>query len=349
MKKMKKSILLIVLMAFVVHARVAAQDADPKLVKLMEKSMTIEKFLALPDDEFWKYSKAVMYERQGFDDGHGMWVWPPALKTFPKRVGLLSFMVFDPGFFEVTSKKYGGPDISRTVTTYKGASLELENTIALAQFLYDEALPELKENFKSFGSELLTPEEFLTSDAFRESYNNFSYEEKGVGKWMSKEGSYQTLATPKGFKLFYAESFSTPSFLEAIGPKAKELGLDAVCIVKIQMGIDEKGTISIQSMNYGMYGPNPVPKDPGKKYVAINPATGYHDFVVYSAKKLGAFDLESLLKTEEGMNVVVTVQNKTVMINNFTNVGKLINKLVLGANYELNMWATGGWKPFKYK
>lgn len=346
---MKKSVLLILVLVSSFNMRSIAQEADPKLVKLMEKSMTIEKFLALPDDEFWKYSKAVLYQGQGFDDGHGMFVWPPALKTFPKRVGLLSFMVFDPGFFEVSSKRYGGPDIGYKVTTYKGASLTLENTVAMTDYFYNETLPELKENFKSFGSELLTPDEFLTSDAARQVYNSFAYEEKGLGKLLSKEGSYQTLATPAGQKIYYAENLTTPGFLDAIGIKAAEIGLDAVIILKIQLGIDEKGTISIQSMNYGMYGKNPVPKDPGKKYVAINPATGYHDNVVYSAKKLGALDLDAMLKTEEGMNVVVSVENKNSKIYKFDGVGKLINKLVLGANYELNMWITGSWKPFKYK
>ncbi|MBK9355820.1 MAG: hypothetical protein IPN08_00250 [Bacteroidales bacterium] len=346
---MKRFALLLAISGFYFLANAQEGASDPKLQKFMANAMTIDKFLALPDAEFWQYSKAVMYERQGFDDGHGMWVWPPALKTFPKRVGLLSFMVFDPGFFEVSSKRYGGPDIGYRVTTSKGASLKLESTMALADFFYNETLPELRENFRYFGSELLTPEEFITSDAIREAYNNFSYEEKGIGKWMSKEGSYQTIACPSGQRLFYAESFSTPSFLDAIGPKAKELGLDAVIILKIQMGIDEKGTISIQSMNYGMYGPNPVPKDPGKKYVAINPATGYHDCVVYSAKKLGAFDLDALLETKEGMNVVVSAESKTAKITKMEGVGKLINKLALGANYELDMWIKGTWKPFKYK
>ena len=90
-------------------------------------------------------------------------------------------------------------------------------------------------------------------------------------------------------------------------------------------------------------------KIPGKKYVAVNPATGYHDYVVYDAKKLGAYDLESLLKTEEGMNVVVSVANKTGKLTRLEGVGKLINQLVLGANYEMNQWITGAWKPFKYK
>ncbi len=346
---MKKTNLLLFLMAIGLLVKAQSSGADPKLEKFMEKAMTIDKFLALPDADFWNYSKSVLYERQGFEDGHGMWVWPPAMKAFPKRVGLLSFMVFDPGFFEVSTKRYGGPDIGYKVTSYKGAALKLENTIELAEFFYNEALPELKENFKSFGAELLTPQEFITSETIREAYNNFGFEEKGIGKWMSKEGSYQTIACPAGQRLYYAESFSTPSFLEAIGPKATELGLDAVCIIKIQMGIDEKGTISIQSINYGLYGPNPVAKVPGKKYVAINPATGYHDYSVYSAKKLGAFDLDALLETKEGLNIVVAAQSKTSRVSNFNNVGKLINKLALGANYELNMWIKGEWKTFKYK
>ncbi|MBK7211698.1 MAG: hypothetical protein IPH88_00070 [Bacteroidales bacterium] len=345
---MKKSILIFASLFVLLSLSLKAQD-DPKLVKLLDKSMTIDKFLALPDAEFWKYSKAVMYQNQGFEDGHGMFTWPPAMKTFPKKVGLLSFMVFDPGFFEVSSKRYGGPDTYYRVTTTKGASLKLENTVALAEFFYNETLPELRENFKSFGAELLTPEEFITSDALREAYKTFNYEEKGLSKLMSREGSYQTISTAPGQSLYYAENFSTPGFLDAIGPKAAELGLDAVIIIKVQLGIDEKGTISIQSLNYGMYGKNPVPKDPGKKYVAINPATGYHDYVVYSAKKLGAFDLDAMLETKEGMNVVVSVENKTSRITRLDGVGKLVNKLVLGANYELNMWIKGDWKPFKYK
>jgi len=346
---MKRITVILAFVGLFSMAKAQKIGSDPKLDKLMEKSMTIDKFLALPDAEFWKYSKSNLYQNQGFEDGHGMFLWPPAMKSFPKRVGLLSFMVFDPGFFEVSSKRYGGPDIRYSVTSYKGASLSLQNTKELAAFFYEETLPEFKENFKSFGSELLTPEEFISTDAQREAYRNFSYEEKGMGKWMSKEGSYQTIAVPEGQMLYYAESFTTPGFVEAIGPKAAELGLDAVIIVKVQMGIDEKGTISIQSMNYGMYGNNPVPKDSNKKYVAINPATGYHEQVVYSAKKMGALDLDAMLKTEEGMNVVVSVESKNAKIYQFTNVGKLINKLVLGANYELNMWITGGWKPFKYK
>lgn len=346
---MKKVTFIFSLLSFIFLNSMNAQSVDPKLTKQMEKAMTIDKFLALPNDDFWKYSKPLLYQNQGFEDGHGMYAWPPALKTFPKKVGLLSFMVFDPGFFSAESKKYGGPDISYTVTNYKGAALSLANTKALTDFFYQEALPELKANFASFGSELLAPEEFCSSPDLKNAYLDFNYEEKGSAKWLSGESSANTIAVPEGQRMYYAENFTTPGFLDAIGPKASELGLDAVIVLKIQMGIDDKGTISIQSINYAMYGKNPVPKNPDKKYVAINPATGYHDFVVYDAKKLGAYDLESLFKTEEGMNVVVSVGNKTGILTKLEGVGKLINQLVLGANYELNQWITGGWKPFKYK
>jgi hypothetical protein len=45
----------------------------------------------------------------------------------------------------------------------------------------------------------------------------------------------------------------------------------------------------------------------------------------------------------------VSVANKTGKLTRLEGVGKLINQLVLGANYELNQWITGAWKPFKYK
>jgi hypothetical protein len=338
---MKKSLFILLTISTLFIALVKAQEADPKLVKLLEKSMTIDKFLALPDAEFWKYSKSMMYQNQGFEDGHGMWAWPLALKNMPKRVGLLSFVVFDPGFFDTKVKKYGGPDISYTVTTTSSAAISIDNTQKLANFFYNETIPELKENFKSFGCELLTPEEFATSDVLKQAYSTFGYEEKASAKLFSGESAANTIAVPEGQNFFYAENFTVPGFVKAIGPKASELGLDAVAILKIQMGIDDKGTISIQAISWAMYGKNPQPKIEGKKYVAINPATGYNESVVYSAKKLGG-------EGEQGLNVVVSVENKNGKLYKFEHVGKLINKLVLGANYELNMWITGGWKPFKY-
>ncbi|MBK7171750.1 MAG: hypothetical protein IPH84_00660 [Bacteroidales bacterium] len=339
---MKTTSFLLTFLVAILYFSSNAQETDPKLVKAFDKAMTIEKFLALPDDDFWKYSKPMMYQNQGFDDGHGMFTWPPSMKVFPKRVGLLSFIVFDPGFFDAKVKKYGGPDISYTVTTTKSASISIDNTRAMAGFIYEEALPELKENFKYFGSELLTPEEFITSDAIRQAYNSFNYEEKASAKVFSGESAANTIAVPEGQNFFYAENFTVPGFVKAIGPKAEELGLDAVLIIKIEMGIDDKGTISVQSMNYAMYGKNPTPKDPDKRYVAVNPATGYNDYVVYSAKKLGG-------EKEAAMNVVLSMENKTSKVYRFEGIGKLVNKLALGANYELNMWIKGDWKPFKYK
>lgn len=338
---MKKFSILFIIVILCITGKAQKVGSDPKLEKTMEKAMTIDKFLALPDGDFWKYSKALMYQNQGFEDGHGMYAWPPSFKSFPKRVGLLSFVVFDPGFFDTKVKKYGGPDISYTVTTYKGAALSIDNTQKLADFFYQESLPELKENFKSFGADLLTPEEFITSDAIRDAYNTFNFEESGGAKLFSGESAANTVAVPQGFKMYYVENFTTPKFVSAIGPKASELGLDAVIIIKVQMGIDSNGTISVMAINYGMYGNNPTPKNPDKKYVAINPATGYNNFVVYDAKKIGGDE-------KEGLNVVVSAQSKNAMINQFDHIGKLINKLVLGSNYELNMWISGQWKPFKY-
>jgi hypothetical protein len=115
------------------------------------------------------------------------------------------------------------------------------------------------------------------------------------------------------------------------------------------MGVDGKGTIALQSITSALYGPNPVPKDPNKMYVAINPATGYHEGVVYAAAKLGAFDNDNLLKTKEGLNIVVFARNDKGARSDFRDFDKLLARVTGGVNYTLNMWITGGWKPFQYK
>ncbi|NVO18174.1 MAG: hypothetical protein HXX13_00645 [Bacteroidetes bacterium] len=342
----KLTFLVIAVFGLITLANAQTSGPDAKLSKLFEKSMTIDKILALPDADFWKYSQSVLYQNQGFEDGHGIYAWPPAMKQFPKKVGLLSFIVFDPGFFEARVKNYG---TMLTLRSYKGDAVSLDNTEQLTSFFYGETLPELKDNFKYFGSELLTPEEFCTTDAIREAYQNFSFKEKESAEWISKESKANTMAIPAGQHLYYAENLTAPAFVDAIGAKANQLGLDAVAILKIQFGIDEKGTICIQSINYGLYGSNPVPKNPDSKNAATNAAIAYHENQVFNAKKLGALDLDAMLKADKGLNVVVYAENKSGKIYKFDNIGKLINKVALGSNYELNMWIKGDWKPFKYE
>lgn len=329
---------------FTLSARTQTQSEDPKLLKIFEKNLTIPKFVSQKDEEFWKTAKGFMYQNQGFADGHGMYAWHPAMKGFPKRVGLLSFMVFDPGFFETTTKNYAYLTLVKTESGY----LTAESTQQLAEGFYTMSLGTIKKEFESYGSTLLTLEEFCTTDELREVYRNFSFKEKGLARMMSAEGSANTLSVPKGYAMYYAENFTMPAFVDEVTAKIKELGLDAAIIIKIQMGANG-GVISLQSLTCAMYGPNPVPRDPEKKYVAINPATGYHEGVVYNAVKLGAFDSDNMLETKEGLNVVVFASNKTGARSEFSDFDKLVGRLVSGVNYPVNMWITGKWKPFKYK
>jgi len=345
---MKKTTLLLTAIFVMAIYVTRAQDVDPKLTKQFDKSLTISKFLALPDEDFWKTAKGFMYQNQGFDDGHGMYAWPPALKQFPKKVGLISFMVFDPGLFETSTKKYG--QYMKLVKTESGF-LSASTTKELTKVLYELSIADLKKDFANYGSMLLTPDEFCTSDAQRELYKSFPFKEKGLAKMMSSESSANTLSVPDGYTTYYAENMTMPDYVEAVTTKIKELGLDAAIVVKIQMGAksDNIETISIQSISVAMYGPNPVPKNPDKKYVAINPSTGYHDGVVYNAVKLGAFDTENMLETKEGLNILVYASSKTSEIADFNDFNKLLAKISGGNNYTINMWITGGWKPFKYK
>ncbi|MFZ4521628.1 MAG: hypothetical protein ACOYNC_07980 [Bacteroidales bacterium] len=343
---MRRIIIILMLLSPVYATLVAqTQSDDPKLMKVFDKGMTISKFLAQKDEDFWKSAKALMYQNQGFEDGHGMYAWSPALKQFPKRVGLLSFMVFDPGFFEQSGRTYGNLTISRTESGYLSAS----GTKELADGLYSMSIEALKKDFGNYGATLLTPEEFANTAALREIYHTFDFREKGLAKMMSSESSANTLAVPGNYMTYYAENLTMPAYMDAITAKIKALGLDAAMIIKIQMGVDGNGTISVQSVSTALYGPNPVPKNPDKKYIAINPATGYHEGNVYSAVKMGAFDTDNMLETKEGLNIIVFAKNKSGARSDFSDFDKLLAKICGGNNYTLNMWITGGWKPFKYK
>jgi hypothetical protein len=341
---MKKTKLLFFLTIATLLAN-AQNESDPKLQKQMDKSFTIEKYLTQGDDVFWKTAKPLMYQNQGFEDGHGMYVWPPALKQFPKRIGLLTYAVFDPGFFESKSKKYG--NLSITTTEY--GMLEAGSTQQLADNLYKMGIGALKKEFANYGATLLTPEEFITNDEQRNAYQNFGFKEKGLSKLLSGQSEANTLANPAGFTMHYAENLTMPEFVQAMGAQAKALNLDAVLIIKVQMGVSGDQTLAIQSISSALYGPNPVEKDPKKKYVSINAATGYNPYVVYNAIKMGAFDTENVFETKEGLNLVVQVSNKNGRLVNFNSYDKLVARICGGNMYSLNAWITGSWKPFKYK
>lgn len=341
-----KAIKLIITLLILGNGMVYAQgSADPKLVKRLEKANTIKKFMAQDEGDFWKYQKSLMYQNQGFDDGHGMWAWPPSMGNFPKRVGLVTFVVFDPGYFEKTTKKYGYMQL----TTSSYGALSVNDTKTLANGLYKMCLPTLKEAFASVGSTLLTPEEFATDPATHAAYENFSFQEKGFAKMFSVQGGINTLAVADGQHPHYADNLTMPDFVTAMGKQAEALGLDAVMMVKVQMGVDEEGSVLIQSVSSAMYGKNPTPKDPGKKYIAINPATGYNPYVVFSGVRMGMFDTNSMLETKEGMNVVVAVSSKNGYLVNFDDFDKLMGRICGKPVQMLNSWIKGERKPFKEK
>jgi hypothetical protein len=340
---MKTKLLIAALFAGLVLSIEAQESSDPKLNKFFEKSITINKFLAQKDEDFWKNSKALMYQYQGFKDGHGMYVWPPAAKEFPKKVGLLTFLVFDPGMYETTSKKMGYLTLVKTTS----GALKASTTKEMAKILFQFSIDGLKKTFHDFGSELLSPDEFLTSDQLKESYRDFSFKESGIAKWLSSESGANTLAVPEGFSMYYAENLTMPAYVDAITAKIKELGLDAGLVVKIQLGAVDQ-SMFIQSVSSVLYGPNPVPKDPNAKYVNINPATGYHEGVVYNGIKLGAFDTKNMLETKEGLNILVFARSKNAEMADFSGFDNLLNKIVGGTCYSFNMWVKGNWKPFKF-
>jgi len=340
----RKIILLTCIAVFAIGSQAQQEVIDPKVKKVFEKGITISKFLAQKDEDFWKNSKPLMYQFQGFKDGHGMYAWPPAAKQFPRKVGLLTFLVFDPGLFEQTAKKMGYLTL---VTTTAGA-LKASTTKEMSEILYNLSIGELKKSFNSFGAELLSPDEFANTDKLKEIYKDFSFKESGLSKMLSGESGANTLAVPNNFAVYFAENLTMPTYVDVVTSKIKELGLDAGLVVKIQLGAVDQ-TMFIQSISSVLYGPNPVPKDPKVKYVNINPATGYHEGVVYNGIKMGAFDTKNMLETKEGLNILIFARSNKSEMADFTGFDTLLNKIVSGTCYSYNMWVKGDWKPFQFK
>lgn len=82
---MKKVILVLAAFVCISLAKSQSIESGAKLSEFFKKSMTIDKFLALPEADFWKNCKSVPLQNPGFEDGHGIYAWPPAMKQFPKR------------------------------------------------------------------------------------------------------------------------------------------------------------------------------------------------------------------------------------------------------------------------
>src|SRR5258705_10247426 len=120
----------------------------------------------------------------GREDGRGLVPYYKALGAPPKRVALISFYVWDCGNTKESSWNIYGGDYVYVVHNTRKHNLESGSTAVLATELHDASIGPIKEAFAAVGTQLLTPEEFLDTDAKKEAYANFNLEIGGFGKFL---------------------------------------------------------------------------------------------------------------------------------------------------------------------
>jgi len=238
-------------------------------------------------------------EGRKYKNGTGFSLNPKMLAEMPKKVALVSFYSFDPGMTKVQRWKtsntgyYYTTITTHTKTTKRNAA---GGSGELAVGYYLQSLDAMVDGFKSFGMDMLLPEEFLDTEEKAEYYNNFVVERAKLNEWLSNMGSGNhdiIYGYPEGFNVMdvvnepfgnYSESggrFLTKKgdiadkqvwvmdkcgkMVESLGGElCKNLGVDAVVIVYFTIFSPKDDKVTLENVNMHMFGPNPTPLPEGK-------------------------------------------------------------------------------------
>jgi len=174
----------------------------------------------------------------------------------PKRVGLISFYVFDTG-----SHNY------RTMadaTRYENWGMVDLTANDFASDFAVSGVPAMKEEFAAHGLELLTPDEFLETPKQVHKYLSFKMPEDGFqkfGKGMREIFDKNPNATgaAHGFSMIPTHLWMNPDILRSLETLRQDLGLDALVVLTNSTSTN-KDTSILASVAMQMFGPNPVPK-----------------------------------------------------------------------------------------
>ena len=221
---------------------------------------------------------------KSFNDGHGRESFFTSKDQFPKKIALVTFNLTDLG--NKSSSK---------------ANL-------IASKMYDQVISDLKKKFAENGAELLVPSEYLDTPEKRLFYyDEFMPEVSKLGNFLSDIESRGVLvkAGVDDFRYFDMGAALDFKRAESLGyDLAKQLGVDAVLSIGIQIGTDKKkGYLSTIKMV--LHGPNPIAKE-DKKYVAQKSGNGYNKGQIYVS---GSFGLKKPIEIMKFNGVNVTEMN----------------------------------------
>jgi hypothetical protein len=225
------------------------------------------------------------------ESGRGFCVDMTALGKMPKRVALVSFYIDDPGITKISGTNSTGK-------TYNTTNTGSANGVAFANAFYKQSIDNIRSTFKTYGMDILTPDEFLNDDAKKQAYNDFVVKHttankigekfmKGL-KNMGSAGTTLEMDEPAdGFKLvkINKRDFSDDKkksvglanldgtndgqMIESVGyDLCKSLEVDAVLIIFNTQLADTKWASTrfwLSAVNMHLLGPNPTPLKEGKK------------------------------------------------------------------------------------
>ena len=211
---------------------------------------------------------------------------PEKLEPKLQKIGILTFYLSD--FSELDNRR-----ALRSGGVYAD-NLTTAATAELSKAFYERSLQKLKETYSAKGMELLTPDQFLDSDAKQEAYYNTEIELSKFSKVMSAlsrnigRKNEKSPNAPDGYRVVYNSMSVDGADKKAViglGKLAKELGLDGLLSIQVMTNLKGK-SIGFHKAKMTLHGINPIPQDEVCKWVG-----GYFDGLLIEFGEVSGNDL----------------------------------------------------------
>lgn len=255
-----QSIMKKLLTLFLVVASMVTASAQKTIREMAE--MSDKKFSKLVKED--SYAGQVRTFAKAYEKQTGKDLPDPVVPQI-KTVALLSFFTAD--YSQIDVKAYNRGWVFENYINETGGEM-------LVNEFYSLSINELKAIFAKNGMKLLTPDEYLQTDAQRQVYKTYEVEISRLAGGVSAISSFFTKAdskslTPvKGYRAFPAAIVNLGMDMKAVrdlGKLAKQLGVDALLTVNTLTQL-EKGEVGLKGITMALHAPNPVPDDPDMKY-----------------------------------------------------------------------------------
>lgn len=271
--------------------------------------------------KLWKGEQGILVTKSSgapYRAGQGVVAYYPALQK-PRKVALISFYVYDFGKTEYRKTLFG-----KIANSTQASGASVKNTAMLFYSLWVQAQ---KASLKAtYDIDLVTPDQFTEQQ--KATYEGYTDQATKIGVMASREDRESSVCeAADGFLPILVGSPGDHKKAEALGLLAKDLGVDAVLVCATEIVSDKKNANLFQLGMY-MYGPNPVPRVEGKRYIGFNGA-GRQEGNAYELLKLkfGKEGVPFLLMGEKDGSTELLIDGAGEL---YTEVGnKLFEQLIV--------------------